>query len=446
MYLVPRFARLLVVPSCILLVAGAGAVRAEGGDLLWEEEFGRGALGIAVDGARLFVAGDSSNGLWMVRAYHVGAGELVWEDEFSPGPGFGAARRVVARSGTVFAAGGAYLDATDQWVWIVRAYAAGTGELIWSDQFALGSGSASPSAIAVDHGVVVVAGSAEPPLGGQEGEYDWMVRAYRPRTGELLWQDRFDLGGRANAALAVGISDGVAYVAGGVDLEGPPVRAGILAWVVRAHDASTGDLLWEDIVDRGRFNVAAALRVQGQVVFVSGYRWSGEIRQFAVRALDTATGELLWEDIWDDALAGAIYGVALDVAAHNGVTAAVGESYDAAGERVCLLRTYDSYTGTVLWEDAANRNGYTTCRSASISSGIVAAAGIEESAAGTHDFHVRAYAVTDGQLLWIDSYSPGPGTPGRAWDVVVRDGKVYAAGDSIAIPHGTAILRAYDGM
>lgn len=443
MHFVPRFAHLLALSFCVLLVAGAGAVRAEGGDLLWEDEFGRGALGIAVDGPRLFVAGDSSTGIWMVRAYHVGAGELVWEDEFSPGPGFGTARRIVVRSGTVFAAGRAYLAATDQTVWIVRAYDADTGELIWSDRFDLGGGSASPSAIAVGHGVVTVVGSATPPLRGREGEYDWIVRAYAPRTGDLLWQDRFDLGERANAALAVEISDGVAYVAGGAELEGPPVRAGVLAWVVRAHDASSGELLWEDFVDRGRFNVAAALEVQGQIVFASGYRWSGGGRQFAVRALDTATGELLWEDIFENGISG----VAVDVAAHDGIVAAVGESSDpAAGIRWCLVRAYDAYIGTVLWEDVTAANGYTKCSAVSAGSGIVAAIGIERSAAGAYEFHVRAYAVADGQLLWSDSYDPGSETTARGWDVIVRDGTVYTAGESLAIPYGTAILRAYDGM
>lgn len=54
----------------------------------------------------LFVAGYADNlRYWVVRAYDAAKGTLVWQDQFAGGPGFTGAEALVVRRGRVFAGG-----------------------------------------------------------------------------------------------------------------------------------------------------------------------------------------------------------------------------------------------------------------------------------------------------------------------------------------------------
>ena len=60
--------------------------------------------------------------------------------------------------------------------------------------------------------------------------------------GQLLWEDRFDGGGRDVVAAEVIVAEGNAFTSSG------PARAGTvtLDMLVRAHDAESGEPLWQD--------------------------------------------------------------------------------------------------------------------------------------------------------------------------------------------------------
>ena len=108
------------------------------------------------------------------------------------------------------------------------------GELLWDDQFDKGAGDNEAFAIAVQGGRVYAAGRGETAGGDDE----WVVRAYDARTGELLWDDLFDKGGPTNVPIAIAAQGGIVYAAGS-----GTTNTLAFVWVVRAYDAQTGELL-----------------------------------------------------------------------------------------------------------------------------------------------------------------------------------------------------------
>src|SRR2546428_7830812 len=80
-----------------------------------------------------------------------------------------------------------------------RAYAAG-GDLLWQDRFNLAGGQAFATSVASSHGRVVAVGGVQ----NGEGHSVFVGRAYDPKRGTLLWEDRVDAqGGHDHAAAEV---------------------------------------------------------------------------------------------------------------------------------------------------------------------------------------------------------------------------------------------------
>ncbi len=104
------------------------------------------------------------------------------------------------------------------------------------------------------------------------------------KGGDLLWDDQFDNGGGSNEALAITAQGNMVYAAG----FGGGTTVGEEEFVVRAYDAKTGDLLWDDQFDKGGgFNVAFAITAQGNMVYAAGFgETAGGDFEFVVRAYD----------------------------------------------------------------------------------------------------------------------------------------------------------------
>ena len=98
------------------------------------------------------------------------------------------------------------------------------------------------------------------------GDTDTELRAYDAESGALLWSDESD-GGGFDELLDVEAAGGRVFTCGVVS-----TAAGNDDWIVRAHDAATGALLWEDRLDvAGGRDAAFDLDVRGQVVVAAGY-------------------------------------------------------------------------------------------------------------------------------------------------------------------------------
>ena len=259
---IDRLTRLLIA-----LVGGvllATAVWAIGGDLLWQDRVDKaaasdGAFAIAVQGARVFAAGfvaaDGScnrsdvigNCDYSVRAYEAKTGHLLWEDQVDKAEGFDLALAVAVRGGRVFAAG--WVDADGSCIplaeagncdFFVRAYEAKTGHLLWEDQFD-GAGDHDLAGTIAAGGGQVFAGGV---VTNAAGDGDWLVRAYEAKTGILLWQDQFDKAGGTDEVLSIAVREGRVFTAGCARN-----AAGNFDYIVRTYDAKNGTLLWQDQLD-----------------------------------------------------------------------------------------------------------------------------------------------------------------------------------------------------
>jgi outer membrane protein assembly factor BamB len=183
-------------------------------------------------------------------------------------------------------------DAGVRFLYFVRACDRASGRILWEDVLPA-TASSSASDVTVSDGRVFVAG---------EIGYDWpyagsdaIVRAYDGRTGALLWQERRGAPGFHEGVSAIEADGGRVFLLGAVW----EIGAGAREHAIRAHDAATGAVLWEDrrVMAFDTVVGPAALQVAGRRVYAAGYtRRVGEPGDtLVVRAYEAATGEKLWE-------------------------------------------------------------------------------------------------------------------------------------------------------
>jgi len=279
-------ARAIAVQGLHLIAVGAAGGDGDGdywvraynsrtGQLRWEDLIvhpaGREtAADVVIQGQRAFVVGTH-----VVKVYDLKRGRVLWEDIDGSG-------EAIAVSGKrVFTAGSRGGD------FFVRAYDSVKGFLLWEDLSDLSGGEDSAIALGTLGNRVIAVGSA-----GDFPNRDFVVRAYHPNTGDLIWEDRFDTGSNDQAA-AVAINDWHVYVVGAVRPDGSSDFA------VRAYDRRTGALQWDDTFDfAGGNDSARAVTVEGGQVFVGGSLQEAGFTEsgFVVRAYDSKTGDLAWMD------------------------------------------------------------------------------------------------------------------------------------------------------
>ena len=309
--------------------------------LLWEDRFdatGRrdAAFWIAADQGRVFAVGQATNAArnsdFLVRAYDAKTGALLWTDQVDGG-GFDVAN-VVRVAGDRLLVGGNISTAGNAGFG-VRVYEVSTGALLWEDRLDLGGHVGGAHGIAAQDGQVFVSGFAV----DAAGNADFVVRAYALDTGAVLWQDRFD-SGPDDEAFDVGVSAGRVVACGLAT-----ASDGSSDWIVRAYDAGTGAFVWGDRLDLGRADVAFDLDTRGSEVFVSGRggtlaRFGGAGgTDFLVRGYDIRDGSLLWQDRFD--LAGGDDEAPTTLVAKGDVAVVGGDARNASGGIDFLVRAYE---------------------------------------------------------------------------------------------------------
>ena len=168
--------------------------------------------------------------------------------------------------------------------------------------------------------------------------------------GDLFWEDQFDKAGGDDTAQAITANGTQVFVAG---LDRPAV-SGPSDFLVRAYDALTGDLLWEDQVDKGGLDEALAITANGPRVFAAGKGGGvGSTTSFLVRAYDARTGKLLWEDQLNRPMLG---NRVESITTQGPRVFAAGLVQDADGTSHFLVRAYDARTGKLLWEDQVDED------------------------------------------------------------------------------------------
>ena len=315
------------------------------GKLLWHiSNADGGAAGIAAQGSLVFVAGAIDEG-FAVQAFHANSGIPLWQDLVKEGlyDDMNWATSIAVKGNLIFVAGaiGDNIGCTD---FAVRAYLGRTGKLLWEDLFE-GTGNAmdTADAIAADRNRVFVSGTVENIYTGQ----DFIVRAYHAQTGKLLWQDQVN--GTINqydVGSAIAVKGNLLCVAGSLRNVGTGND-----FIVRTYHAKTGKLLWQDQVNcPHEYDEANAIAIKDGLVFVGGSVSNNDKgRLFTIRAYYAKTGKLIWADQAEGSLNGWSGAEAVTVSG-NRVFAAGNVSNIATFEDF-TIRAYHAKTGKLLWQD-----------------------------------------------------------------------------------------------
>lgn len=361
------------------------------GILLWSDQFDLAGLedaaaAVAVDSGRVFVAGKATNlpgaggANFVVRAYDAAGGGLLWMDQFDLYGGYDEALTIVAQAGTVFAAGSGWNGAGRKHDFLVRSYDA-TGWVLWTDAFDLAGESDQAVALMVDGWQLFAVGRGT----NAGGNYDVVVRAYWAWGGWLFWMDQYDLAGGFDDALGVATQGGVVAVAGRA-MPAP----GTLNFLVRAYDAWSGALLWMDQIKHGD---ASAIVMSGNRVFAAGSVAKTPASYFdgLVRAYDSVTGTVLWTDVYDY-FGGHDNVFALAVDKGRLVAGGMSGNPVAPANNQYVVRAYDPWSGGLFWEEAfdlAKQNDWAL--TVALDGGRTFTAGVGTSRKLSEDFLVRVY-------------------------------------------------------
>ena len=371
-----------------MTLLAAVAASAGEGDLLWKDTFDRSG-GVAYDDARaaaaagnlVFASGNSGDETGsqdaIVRGYDQETGRLVWQDLYdAPPAGNGdSLLDLAAADGRLFAVGQSGVPGGRNFV--VRAYRARTGLLFWKDEVpgaefsGFGQYFTRAISVAVEGSRVFAAGQ----LMRTPEDGDFLVRAYDARTGGLLWQDQLD-GGQAGRARFVAAERGRAFVVGEVGSCAEDFDlGGDCDFIARTYDARTGRLLWQDQLDLGTNDFGRAVSVVGERVVAVGYGGDFGHGDFLVRAYDAGTGALAWEDREDGA---GKMDMAQSVTAKGRRVFAVGFGGDCnfllapGGDCDGLVRAYDAETGALEWEDQVDTGADDFLGAFAMTGGVVA--------------------------------------------------------------------------
>jgi hypothetical protein len=342
---------------------------------------------LAVSGNRVFVAGARSDSgpyfNWVVRAYAAKTGNLLWNEKWSLAGTYNLPASLAVSGNRVFVAGRC-LNAVENDAWVARAYAAKTGNLLWSQEWSIAGSNNRPTCLAVSGNQLFVAGSGTT----SSGKNDGVVQAYNLKTGQPLWGLGWDLTGTWawSTPNSIQVSGNRVIVAGNYtdDLTG-------CAWVVKAY-TKTGDPLWTCKWDMPSAGLKAMV-VSGNRVFVAGIASGANPanQNWMVRACDTKTGGILWTQQWD--LATAANSPTTLVVSGNRVFAA-GYCYNPDGNYDWAVQAYNAKTGEPLWTDQWSLAGGDNYPSSVVVSGNrLIVGGYCQNAAGNYDSVIRAYAI-----------------------------------------------------
>src|SRR5574341_1430705 len=268
---------------------------------------------------------------------------LLWENREQPEP-FGAAFAIGVQGNVVVATGqvctAPAFVACD---WFVRAQDAETGVTLWEERLGTANAWDRTQDVAVDAGRAFASGWVFTPEQG----FDFVIRAYDLQDGTFLWEHCVHRGGRNEFAEGVVAHGGRVFVVGRV-----LGATGSSDIALLAFDAQTGEPLWESVTDPSGLrvvDVAFAVRAEGDAVFVAGTIFRGTGRSLLVRAYDARTGVILWEDEVANATNDQQRNDALAV--DGNLLFVGGMVVKTPDDSDFMVRAYDVRTGALMWVD-----------------------------------------------------------------------------------------------
>lgn len=370
------------------------------------------------------VAGNASvvGGLDLAVLDYDSSGNLRWSDQTPLMPGINTSVFTAALGDLAFVAGYNSVVANDSDIF-VNAYNVATGTLLWHK--ILGKGRDDlPQGLAVSPAAVIVVGyggnTSTPPITALNA----LIRAYEPVTGQMLWEDQINKGDSIDdIAWTVSIDGDRVFVAGTTNAPGATRNM-----ILRAYHVTTGTLLWE--VQRPGVT-PTAIAVRADRVFVAG---SDNVPNAYLAAFNARKGNLLWEDV-------STPGNFRDVQIQDQDVVAVGSSL-----RGSLVRVYHAPNGKLEWQHVTTpQPGFQqTLAAVALSNDAVYVAGLAGEDFTYTEFLVRAYDLSRGRILFEDRSHRSSGSGSAALDIAVSATRVYAVGWASDSGSADFLIRAYD--
>jgi outer membrane protein assembly factor BamB len=225
-------------------------------------------------------------------------------------------------------------------------------------------------------------------VGPIQGFTSLLVRAYDARTGQILWQDLIPNGSQFLSGKTLASSGHELFVGAGVfDI------AGQEDLTIRAYDELTGSLLWSYVEDAGGHDEVVAIELAGHRLLAAG--WDGcddsfLSCSFATRAFDAQSGALIWRDRFQHVPGGDSFARGLITFGQRVVVG--GWAQDATGDYAWTLRALDLATGSAVWNERIAGGGVNAIAGAG---NQMFAAGFLANGQGLADVTVRAYDIND---------------------------------------------------
>jgi hypothetical protein len=427
----------------VLLLAGLAWAAAW--NLLWEDVFDFAASediprDMVQSGRVLLTVGSAEDGLggsgFQVRATDALDGSLLWDDRLEfPGGSLGGAFRVAIHGARAFVTGEGD-DVAGDHLLVVRAYRLKTGDLLWEDSLAVGGRFIFPPVVATDGRRVFISSRRMYP----SGDRDTLVRTHDARTGSLLWETQLDRGGD-DFAVDLAVQGDRVFVCGGAATAPFPVHTD---FSMRALDAKTGALVWEDFYDfDGHLDQARGIALGRGRVYATGFgRHPGADDDIVVRSYDAETGAPLWTETFDGD-GGSDF--APSIFALKSRVFVAGWTADAEANTDFLVRAHDAETGALLWQDLSDGPGdFDWARDLAGRGRFLVAVGQSGFQGGGLDEVVRVYDAKTGAVVWEDRFGP-PDQDGSGARVVIGK-SLYVAGviRESSSPDADWVIRAYE--
>jgi len=341
-------------------------------------------------------------------------GATGWTDRVQEAQGLLTSLQIASFQGRVFASGytSGPMDGTDV---VVRGYDAFQGTLLWNSVWDTGRDDFPQGIVAGPTAVVVVGYGGNTP----GHALNFIVRAYDPKSGAVLWDDRVERTDLDAVAWAVAITRNRVFVAGNtID------QTNARALLVRAYDISSGALVWETTRPS---TSPTAIKANGSRVFLAGSSFNGSY----VGAWDAKSGALLWED-----QSTTDFSIFRDISVKGDLVVAAGSSQSAL-----LVRAYDARNGAMEWQDQTSvAPGFRDFAAAvALNDRAVYVVGSSGQDFVYSEMLVRSYAAEHGTLLWDDRSHRSAGGS-SAVDVALGKNRLFVAGSALS----DFVVRAYD--
>ena len=306
---------------------------------------------------------------------------------------------------------------------LVRGYDVSTGALLWEDVWDAGQ-DGQPRAIAASPVAVIVVGYGE--NGPGTDALDFLIRAYEPVSGTVLWEDQVTRGADDAIAWEVDVHQQRVFVAGTTSSVSQPSNRDLL---LRAYDIRSGEVEWQ--VTRPSVSPTGLAVASGRVFLVGN-----SANQPYVAAFRVKNGEFLWEDRAPGS------GTYADLAFRASKLVVAGSNSGL------LVRLYDAASGAMEWEDNPETplGVFEGAAAIGLNDDAVYIAGTSSLAFVHQEIVVRAYRASDGALLWDDRAHRSPGFDTGGIDLALGKHRLFVAGTvrSGSSSDSNFLVRAYD--